>query len=67
MDDGSGIVATGYPPDTQWARDLRTSMERGDINQMSFRFQALEDDIAVGAFRGRRRTAATSCAPSCGR
>jgi HK97 family phage prohead protease len=45
-DDGSGIVATGYPPDTTWARDLRTSMERGDINQMSFRFQALEDDIA---------------------
>ena len=45
MDDGSGIVATGYPPDTQWARDLRTSMERGDINQMSFRFWALEDDI----------------------
>ena len=46
MDDGSGIVATGYPPDTSWARDLRTSMERGDIDQMSFRFLALEDDIA---------------------
>jgi HK97 family phage prohead protease len=45
MDDGSGITATGYPPDTQWARDLRVSMERGDINQMSFRFVALEDDI----------------------
>ncbi len=45
MDDGSGIVATGYPPDTGWARDLLVSMERGDINQMSFRFLALEDDI----------------------
>jgi HK97 family phage prohead protease len=46
MDDGSGIVATAYPPDTSWARDLRVSMERGDIDQMSFRFQALEDDVA---------------------
>ena len=45
LDDGSGIVVTGYPPDTSWARDLRVSMDRGDINQMSFRFHALEDDI----------------------
>jgi hypothetical protein len=46
MDDGSGIVVTGYPPDTSWARDLLVSMGRGDVNQMSFRFMALEDDIA---------------------
>ena len=45
MDDGSGIVATGYPPDTSWARDLRTSMERGDIDRMRS-VLALEDDIA---------------------
>ena len=46
LDDGSGIVVTGYPPDTSWARDLLVSMGRGDVNQMSFRFLALEDDIA---------------------
>jgi len=42
-DDGQGIVMTAYPPDTQWARDLKASMERGDIDQMSFRMLVTDD------------------------
>ncbi len=40
-DDGVFMLAT--PPDTQWARDLMVSMERGDINAMSFGFYANAD------------------------
>lgn len=43
-DDGAGVSMMAYPPDTQWARDLRVSMDRGDIDQMSFRMLVLEDD-----------------------
>lgn len=47
--DERGVAFTAFPPDTTWARDLRVSMERGDIRGCSYRMYVDEDKWYVDA------------------
>jgi len=47
-EDDKGLKVDIFPPDTQFARDLAVSIERGDISQMSFAFQVLEEEWIRG-------------------
>lgn len=38
-EDNVGLYTETTPPDCQWARDLMVSIDRGDIDQMSFAFR----------------------------
>jgi len=42
-EDDHGLKVEIIPPDTQFAKDLMTLIERGDINQMSFGFITRKD------------------------
>lgn len=42
-EDERGIVYEVEPPDTQWARDLMTSIKRKDIRGSSFTFRTIKD------------------------
>jgi len=46
-EDETGLHVEINPPDTQAARDLAVSIDRGDIDQMSFGFMTLEDSWQV--------------------
>lgn len=43
-EDDEGLLAEIDIPDTSYARDLVTSIERGDVTQMSFGFTTVRDD-----------------------
>lgn len=47
-EDSDGLKTVIDPPDTQFARDLAVSIQRGDISQMSFAFQVLEEEWKFG-------------------
>ena len=42
-EDAIGLRFRIDPPQAQWANDFLVSIERGDVDQMSFRFQARDD------------------------
>lgn len=42
-EDEHGLWMSTTPPETTWARDLITTMKRGDVNQQSFAFQVIQD------------------------
>jgi len=43
-EDERGLRFEIHAPNTNWARDLRESVRRGDINQCSFGFETIEDE-----------------------
>jgi len=47
-EDARGLMVKINPPDTQFVRDLSLSIERGDINQMSFAFEVLAEEWVKG-------------------
>lgn len=53
-EDEKGLHFVIDPPDTQWARDLEVSLERGDINQTSFAFRTIKDNWYTEEGENRR-------------
>jgi HK97 family phage prohead protease len=44
--DSKGLIADNDLPDTSYARDVYESLQRGDVNQMSFAFTKIRDSWA---------------------
>jgi HK97 family phage prohead protease len=55
-EDEKGLRIDCTPPDTQYARDLMVSIDRGDVDQMSFGFITREDVWEFMADGKTRRT-----------
>jgi HK97 family phage prohead protease len=47
-EDSIGLRYEIDPPDTQWARDLIVSVERGEVKQSSFAFNATDEEWVFG-------------------
>ena len=43
-EDDKGLLYEALTPDTQWARDLAVSIDRGDVTQSSFGFRTIRDE-----------------------
>ncbi len=52
MEDDHGLKVQIKLPATTWAQDLRESMQRGDIDQMSFQFRPVDDNWKTDPDRG---------------
>jgi len=46
-EDDTGLLIENDPPDTNWARDLLVTMDRGDVDQMSFSFRVVRDRFDI--------------------
>jgi hypothetical protein len=52
--DSKGVYMDAEPPDTTWARDLKVSINRGDIDQGSFSFRILPGGQQISEENGQQ-------------
>jgi uncharacterized protein len=51
-EDEEGLFFEATPPDATWARDMMVSIDRGDVDQMSFGFRTINDEWAFQTIDG---------------
>ena len=54
VDTDDGVMMEVDLPDTQFSKDLQVSIDRGDVNQMSFAFDVLDDEWRTEGGRDHR-------------